>query len=139
MIARMGVTLIALLATGCAAGGQLHEQPPAAAHDNNAIIVKGSDMSGNLIDALRYRVPAMRVSTSPNECPRILFRGIRSIRNQANPAIYVDGTRMSDSCILQQLSASDVEYVELYPSGSTSRTAYERNPFGLILVFRRQR
>ena len=95
-------------------------------------------MSGNLLDALRYRVPTMRVSMPPGECPRILFRGIRSVRNQANPSIYIDGTRMSDSCILQQLSASDIDYVEIYPSGNTPRTSYERNPFGLILIFRQQ-
>jgi len=138
MISRSSVALLALLAVGCASGGQPPNTTTESAVDKSAIVVKGADMSGNLLDALRYRVPAMRVTMPPNECPRILFRGIRSIRNQANPSIYLDGTRMGDTCILQQLSAADVEHVELYPSGNTSRTAYERNPFGLILIFRRQ-
>jgi hypothetical protein len=138
MTADWGVALLAALTVGCASGGQTSPQPSEATPDKGAIVVKGSDMSGNLLDGLRYRVPSMRVSMPPNECPRILFRGIRSIRNQANPSIYLDGTRMGDTCILQQLSASDVEFVELYPSGNTARTSYERNPFGLILVFRRQ-
>ena len=138
MTARLGVMLLAVLAIGCASGGRTPDPAAENGPDKGAIVVKGSDMSGNLLDALRYRVPAMRVTMPAGECPRILFRGIRSIRNQANPSIYLDGTRMGDSCILQQLSASDVEFVELYPSGNTSRTAYERNPFGLILIFRKQ-
>jgi hypothetical protein len=80
----------------------------------------------------------MSVTLRTGECPRIMFRGARSIRNQGNPAIYVDGTHMLDTCVLTQMSASDVDYVEIYPSGNVSRPGVQRSPFGLILVFRRR-
>lgn len=104
--------------------------------DPSAIVVRGSDLTGNLLDGLRTRIPAMRVSTPAGECPRIVFRGPRSIRNQGNPSVYVDGTLMRDTCVLNQISATDVDHVEVYPSGNTSHVGVQRNPFGLILVYR---
>lgn len=107
-----------------------------ADRDASAIVVRGSDLAGNLLDGLRTRIPTMRVSTPAGECPRIVFRGPRSIRNQGNPSVYVDGTLMRDTCVLTQMSGADVEYVEVYPSGNTSHVGVQRNPFGLILVYR---
>jgi hypothetical protein len=130
--------LLAATTAACASGSPSTTSTSERIPDKSAIVVKGSDLSGNLLDALRYRVPSMRVSTPSGECPRIVFRGIRSIRNQANPTVYLDGTRMSDTCILNQLSTNDIDFVELYPSGNAARSSYERNPFGLILIFRRQ-
>ena len=104
--------------------------------DSAAIVVRGSELSGNLLEGLRSRIPTMTVSTPSGECPRIVFRGPRSIRNQGNPTVYVDGTLMSDTCVLYQISATDIDYVEVYPSGNTSRPGVQRNPFGLILVYR---
>ena len=136
MLQRYGwpILLGAVLAS-CASSNRAGAPTDEAAPDNSAIVVRGSELSGNLLDALRYRVTSMRVSTGGAECPRIIFRGIRSVRNQANPTVYVDGARMGDTCILTQITSSDVDRVELYPSGNTTRTSYERNPFGLILVF----
>ena len=135
MIARAAVILLVAFGAGCSSKREVASTGEAEPNRSSAIIVQGSTLSGNLLDALRYRVPSIQVSTSGAECPTILFRGIRSLGNQRNPTVYVDGTRMSDTCILQQLSASDIDYIELYPSGNTTRTAYERNPFGLILIF----
>jgi hypothetical protein len=104
--------------------------------DSAAIVVRGSELSGNLLEGLRSRIPTMTVSTPTGECPRIVFRGPRSIRNQGNPTVYVDGTLMRDTCVLYQMSATDIDYVEIYPSGIASHPGVQRNPFGLILVYR---
>ena len=123
------------LALGC---GATRNEPaaPRPASDGSAIVVRGSDLSGTLLDGLRVRVPTMMVSNQSGGCPNIMFRGPQSIRNQANPSIYVDGTLMVDTCILTQITASDVERVEIFPSGGTSRPGIRRNPFGVIMVFR---
>lgn len=105
---------------------------------SSGIVIQGSELSGNLLESLRGRVGAMTIAYAPGECPRITFRGVRSIRNQANPGVYVDGTMMLDTCILEQISSNDVEYIEIYPSGQSSRADIQRHPFGLILVFRRR-
>jgi hypothetical protein len=118
------------------ASGQTAQNDPEPTRDGSAIVVRGSEIAGNLLDGLRVRIPTMRVSTPTGECPRIVFRGPRSIRNQGNPSVYVDGTLMRDTCVLTQISASDVDHVEVYPSGITSHAGVQRNPFGLILVYR---
>lgn len=122
-----------LLGCGAKRNGQAEQS---TAPNGSAIIVRGSEMSGALLDALRVRVPTMMVSNQAGGCPSIMFRGPRSIRNQANPSVYVDGTLMLDTCILTQITASDVERVEIYPSGGTPRPEIRRNPFGIIMVFR---
>ena len=106
------------------------------APDGSVILVEGSELSGTVLDGLRIRVPAMLVTERPGQCPLIIFRGQRSAAAQGNPSLYVDGTLMSDTCLLSQMSTSDVRSVEVYPSGITSRAGIQRNPFGVILVFR---
>ena len=51
------------------------------------------------------------------------------------PIVYVDGARAIDTCILESLRTQDVESVELYPMGFTSRPGYASHAHGLILVF----
>jgi hypothetical protein len=54
-----------------------------------------------------------------------------------NPQVYVDGTRATDTCILQSLRSDDVDSVEVYPMGVTKRPGYATHAHGLILVFLR--
>jgi hypothetical protein len=54
-----------------------------------------------------------------------------------NPHVYVDGTRTTDTCILETLRAEDVERIEVYPQGFTTRPGYGTHANGLILVFMR--
>lgn len=132
------ILMVAMVA-GCSGNRENASRSDNVSPDRSAIVVKGSELSGNLLEGLRNRVPFMQVGhRGADDCPRIMFRGVRSIRNQANPTVYVDGTRMLDTCILLQTSSSDIDYVEIYPSGSTTRTSYEQNPFGLILIFRKR-
>jgi hypothetical protein len=122
---------------GCSSGRTA--QQGGSTPDGSAIILQGTDLSpGTLLESLRTRVPAMTVSVQQGECPRILFRGVRSLRNAGNPGVYVDGTRMLDTCVLTQIFASDIDTIEVYPSGNTSRPGIGRNANGLILVFRRR-
>ena len=99
-------------------------------------VIKGSDLGGNILESMRGRVSAMSISYAQNECPTITFRGARSARFQRNPEVYVDGTRMLDTCILTQISSNDIDFIEVYPSGNTQRSGYPRTAFGLILIFR---
>jgi len=93
-------------------------------------------MSGTLLDALRTRVPNMTVTTRDTPCPLIFFRGPRSVRNAGSISVYIDRTHMADTCILQQIVASDVERVEIYPSGQVSEAGIQRNPNGIIMIYR---
>ena len=101
-------------------------------------MIRGSELAGNVLQSMRGRIPAMRVTTASGECPRILFRGELTIRGQRNPTVYVDGALMSDTCILNEISANDVDYIEVYPGGNTPHGNLQRNPFGVILIVRRK-
>src|SRR5687768_17470274 len=110
---RFVMSILLLVVAGCAGG---HASPgAAAAPSTSGTVIKGSELGGNLLESMRGRVGAMTIGYPPNACPAITFRGARSIRNQANPDVYVDGTRMLDTCILQQISANDIDFIEVYP------------------------
>lgn len=105
---------------------------------STAIVLTGSDLTnvgGTLLDAMRGRVPNMRVERRRGECPLISFRGQRTLVASEDPSIYVDGTQAKDTCILDQVRVLDVDHVEVYTSGSTTLPGYLGNPNGLILVF----
>jgi hypothetical protein len=102
-------------------------------------IITGEQLSGasaTLLDALRGRVGNMRVDRVAGSCPRVTFRGARTVLGASDPLVYVDGAPLGDTCGLDQLRTADVRQVEIYPGGSTSRPGYRSSPHGLILVFR---
>jgi len=82
------------------------------------------------------RLPTMRVTRRQNECPLVSFRGVRTLNAPENPSVYVDGTLMTNTCPLTDLSSTDVEAVEIYTSGATGRAGIQRNTAGVILIFR---
>jgi hypothetical protein len=108
-------------------------------HRGSATIIPGSELrvrGGSLIDALAGRVSNMRVDRrSGARCPIVSMRGFKTIIGDPNPVVYVDGTPMSDTCILTQLRIAEVSRVELYPSGLSHRAGYSSSANGLILVF----
>jgi hypothetical protein len=125
--------LFILAALGCGGG-----QPTASrtsSPNGSATVIAGSELSGNLLQSLRNRVPSMAVSERSGECPRISFRGQRALEHRP-PTVYVDGAMMLDTCILNQIGSTEVDYVEVYPNGLTGRAGVQSNPSGLILVFR---
>ena len=129
------LALVSAAAIGCSGRTSTDADGPSA----GAIVLRGAELpSTNLLDAMRGRISSMTVSTRSGECPRITFRGQRSVRNQENPGVYVDGTRMLDTCILTQIPTSEIDFVEVYPGGNSARSNIPRNGFGLIVIFRRR-
>jgi hypothetical protein len=86
-----------------------------------------------VLDILRYRVPGMKVSPT-DDCPEVTLRGKSTLVTSSNPAIYVDGERAANTCILTMLSTFHLERVEVYPSGIPP-AGYLTNPYGVILIF----
>jgi hypothetical protein len=127
------VVLVLVAAVGC--GGGTSTAARTSSPTGSATRIAGSEMSGNLLQSLRNRVPSMTVSERSGECPRIAFRGQRALDHRP-PTVYVDGAMMLDTCILNQISSSEVDYVEVHPNGLTGRAGVQSNPSGVILVFR---
>lgn len=109
--------------------------------EGGAIIVSGEaleDGPGSLLAAMSGKVPNFRVRRpASSTCPEITLRGHSSFQNVANPLVYVDGSRTNDTCILESIRTDDVERVEVYPQGFTTRPGYATHGPGLILVFMR--
>lgn len=100
------------------------------------MVLQGSELGGhNFLEGLRTRVQNLTVTYSRTGCPRITLRGRRT---GGNPGIYIDGTLVADTCVLQDISSSDVDVVEISRSGATRRPGIRSNPNGLILVYRRR-
>jgi hypothetical protein len=142
MIQRSAALALAALA-GCAgATSSRHIAQPTSQVPANAFVLDRAqlgDREGELLDAMISRVPGIRVDRN-SSCPAVTLRGnVNSVPGITDPLVYVDGTRAVDTCILGMLRAADVERVEVYPMGVTSRPGYRGNPHGLILVFMRDR
>lgn len=107
---------------------------------SGATIITGAaleDGPGPLLPAMVGKVPNMRIHHRGGQCPEIILRSHVSFHGVVNPHVYVDGTRAGDTCILETLRASDVQRVEVYPLGFTTRPGYGMHAQGLILVFMR--
>jgi hypothetical protein len=109
--------------------------------EKGAVILTGSaltDGQGSLLDTMRGKIPGFRLHRGPDICPEISLRGAVSFAGLVNPDVYVDGARATDTCILESLRAADIERVEVYPMGFTTRPGYRAHGQGLILVFMRR-
>ena len=91
--------------------------------------------AGRLLNALRQKVSGMTVAQGQSGCPAITLRGRRLA---GNPSIFVDGTRMADSCALVDLTTTDVDRVEIY-RGAAGPAQVAGNPNGSIVVYRIKR
>lgn len=95
------------------------------------------DGSGSILEALRGKVPGLRIRDDVGPCPRVTLRNEATYQTLVNMLVYVDGARASDTCILESLRSRDTERVEVYPTGVTPRPGYDMHAHGLILVFLR--
>lgn len=137
--------LAAMLAASCATFGGGREEAAAADEqgvrfDRGAVVLTGralEDGSGSVLGAMTGKVPNLRVQHSGQGCPEITLRSYVSYVGIANPHVYVDGTRATDTCVLESLRTIDVQRVEVYPQGFTRRPGYGTHAPGLILVFMR--
>jgi hypothetical protein len=140
---RLTLTLLALLLAACAkhqSEEQTADLEGGVEVREGAIIISGvtlEDETGSVIDALVGRVPNFRVNQASGTCPQISLRSNVSFQSVTNPHVYVDGTRIADTCVLESLRARNVELVEIYPMGFTTRPGYATHAHGLILVFLR--
>ena len=127
----------ALLLTACAPA---RSGSPSVTHENGAVVLTGAaltDGPGSLLATMSGKVPNFHVHRIRGECPEITLRNVGNLRGVVNPHVYVDGTRATDTCVLESLRTNDVERVEVYPQGYTTRAGYGRHASGLILVFMR--
>lgn len=144
------VPLVLLLSSACIgsliSGDHAMEKTREEVDDppDNAIVLdfdrlQSSDES--LLQAMESYVPSVQVNhsnTLTELCPRVSLRGPLTGSHYSNPLVYVNGTRMTNTCVLRNLRTVDLEQVELYPTGFTSRSGYVTHPHGLILVFSRR-
>lgn len=111
---------------------------PRTTSRGGATVVQGRDLigrGGNLLDALKGRVSNMRVERAQGHCPLITLRGQKTIMGSTDPSIYIDGTRMGDTCSLEQVQVVSVERVEIYAGGISPPPGYAPAANGTILVF----
>lgn len=130
------IRLALCCAVAACASQRTGEETGEPAPDRSGTVIRGAELSGNFLESLDSRVAAMQVVKPVGECPRIMFRGARSIRYQGTPSVYIDGTYMMDTCALNQISTTEVDYVEIFPGGNTARPGIAGNPNGLILIYR---
>lgn len=111
------------------------------ASDAGATVLTGEEFAGatgSVLRAMQGKVPNMKVDQAVDRCPGITFRASKDHDGTNYPEVYLDGTRTSDTCILESLRASDVERVEVYRRGVTTRPGYTTSSQGLILIFSRR-
>ena len=131
--------LLAVLAVAGCGSAPVAEPEPAESRPGLTVIGGEAlnDGRGSVLDVMRGKTPSLRVRQDIGQCPRITLRNDVSFLSQVNPAVYVDGTRSTDTCILESMRSLDVELIEIYPSGVTMRPGYGMHAHGLILVFLR--
>jgi hypothetical protein len=135
--ARLPVGLLVMLfTTGCATTSA--NPTPSQVRNSPGVVVQGEELwafGGRLLDGLRGRVTTMQVHRPVGDCPQVVLRGRRTIVGSTRPEVYVDGTRMTDTCILDTIRVGDIKRVEVYPGGISGRSRYVPSPNGLIVVF----
>ena len=109
-------------------------------NEAGATVISGSaldEASGSVLNAMRGRVPGMRILGNLDGCPQISLRNHATLNAVVNPLVYVEGTRTVGTCLLGTLRTEDVEAIEIYPMGVSRRPGYATHSNGLILVFMR--
>ena len=132
--------LLPLLVLGGCGTASRTESPEAPSSGPGKTVIEGralQDGRGSVLDVIRGKTPSLRIRQDVGKCPRITLRNDASFLSQVNPAIYVDGTRANDTCILESIRGSDVQLLEIYPRGVTMRPGYGMHAHGLILLFMR--
>jgi outer membrane receptor protein involved in Fe transport len=120
---------------GAAAWTESVTQRSARAAQGGTVLSSAQLGSGSdVLDALESRIATMRVDRANSRCPRISLRGVRSLLGSTDPTVYVNGTRMANTCVLNSIRPADVRRVEVYP-GVTGRPEYRPSPNGMVLIF----
>ena len=136
----ISLALAVLGLAACHAGNDtrlVDPTPFAGSGFTSAVVLNGDELRAGetLLYALVGRMANLEVLRSNRTCPEIHLRGRQSIFNATGPAIYVDGARATNTCVLDEIAPGEVQRVEVYPMGAHNGYAPDRN--GLILVFMR--
>jgi len=91
----------------------------------------------SVLDAMTLRMPQIRTFRTTGGCPGVLLRGADRLTGTSDPDVYVDHAHTLDTCPLAMLSTIDIQRIEIYPLGVTSRPGYNTGAHGLILIFTR--
>jgi len=147
---RTGRRMLALagglvLTAGCGANGVAARQADdslalAPRRVGSGIVIDGAttdEYDRSVLTILRRRVPGLQV-TSTAICPMIAMRGRNSIHAPPDPAVFVNDSRATNTCILDELRMDDVDRVEVYPMGVGPNPSYGANADGQILIFTRR-
>lgn len=111
---------------------------PDVSGTGDAIVLSGNllhQQSRSLLTLMRARIPSIQI-VDDQPCPDVYLRGRSTIVTPSNPAIYIDGQRATNTCVLDMVNVLDLDRVEIYPSGEP-RAGYMSDPYGVILVFLR--
>ena len=138
----LAALVLALAAAACRPAAQ-HSRQRLELNDGNGVVGHGGHTiierealirnDVPVLDVLRYRVPGMSVSPR-DDCPEVTLRGKSTFITASNPAIYVDGQRAANTCVLTMLSTFHLARIEVYPDGIPP-AGYLTNPYGVILIF----
>jgi hypothetical protein len=134
------LTLSVLALGACASGslGDPGENDSGARQEKGAFVLTGlalTDGPGSVLATMMGKVPNFRVQRLSAACPIVTLRSAVSFQGVVAPQVYVDGTRATDTCVLESLRAIDVARIEVYPQGFTTRPGYSSHAHGLILIF----
>lgn len=137
MISRSLAVLGTLAFAGCSTLNQIADENGGNSGIGNAIVIEEQSLSparGGVVTIMQSHVRGMLVDRNTG-CPHIVLRGGPGRSPAAEPLVYIDGQRISDTCILDGLNVESIARAEVYPSGVTHRPGYHSNSGGLILIF----
>jgi hypothetical protein len=134
----VAVAAVGLMTAACASGPAVDSPSLDPSRTGSAIVVEGSQLRQQNTDILTVlsRVSAVQIRRTSN-CPVITMRGQKTYFGSPDPLIYVNGTPAGNTCLLEMMRSEDVQRIEVYPTGVSSRPEYSQSPNGLILIFLR--
>lgn len=137
MISRTLALAASVLLTGCASLNRVGDENAATAGIGNAIVIEDESLDssrGSMLTIMQNHVRGMSYSRE-GTCPHIVVRGGAGRSRAAEVLVYIDGQRVSDTCVLDNLDLESIARLEVYPGGVTQRPGYMSNTGGLVLVF----
>lgn len=134
--------LFAICATqvSCASGYSGLRNAPR--HPAGSFELRGEQLGTavSLLTSLDERVVGLGVVRGEAGCPVLSMRGRRTLVAADQPAVYVNGARVRDTCVLDLIPTREVERVRVYPGAAgASAPGLMATPAGLIVVETRGR
>ena len=94
----------------------------------------------SLLTSLDERVVGLGVVRGGSGCPIVSMRGRRTLGATEQPAVYVNGARVHDTCLLDLIPTREVERVRVFRGAAgASAPGMIATPAGLIVVETRGR